>query len=205
MSTLDIYQRILSEWCERAFGRQIASSKKERGIRVLEEALELCQALDVDIGRVRSLCDVVYARPKSGYPAQEAAQVIVTAIIATATLGRNAGEELDNEVSRILGKDLAKFRARMQEKLDAGVGGDADLAVFSLTSVPDTSALALGKIVDAQDIATQTFTPDVPGEYGVTAAAYQEIGGGAAGTCCDCDDERGDGSGGGTGRTNCKG
>jgi hypothetical protein len=60
--------------------------------------------------------------------------------------------------------------------------GDADLAVFSLTSVPDTSALALGKIVDAQGVATQTITFDVPGEYGVTAAAYQEIGGGAAGT-----------------------
>ena len=60
--------------------------------------------------------------------------------------------------------------------------GDADLAVFSITSVPDTSALALGQIVDAQDVATQLFTGDVPGEYGVTAAAYMEIGGGAAGT-----------------------
>lgn len=129
MSTLNVYQRILSEWCERAFGQQIANSKKERGIRVLEEAIELCQSLGVDIDRVRTLCEVVYARPANGYPAQEAAQVIVTAIVATGTMGRNAAEELDNEVSRILGKDLAKFRARMQEKLDAGVGGEDALSV----------------------------------------------------------------------------
>ena len=60
--------------------------------------------------------------------------------------------------------------------------GDADLAVFSLTSVPDTSALALGKIVDAQGNASQTFVPDASGEYSVSASGFQEIGGGAAGT-----------------------
>ena len=60
--------------------------------------------------------------------------------------------------------------------------GDADLAVFSLTSVPDTSALDLGQIVDAQGVATQLFTGDVAGEYAVVANGYMEIGGGAAGT-----------------------
>lgn len=60
--------------------------------------------------------------------------------------------------------------------------GDADSAVFSLTAVPATSALSLGKIVDAQGDATQTFTPDVPGEYTVSSAARQEVGGGERGT-----------------------
>lgn len=54
--------------------------------------------------------------------------------------------------------------------------GDADLAVFSLTAVPPESALALGKIVDAQGKAVQTFTPDRAGAYSVTAHCYQEIG-----------------------------
>ena len=60
--------------------------------------------------------------------------------------------------------------------------GDADLAVYSLTSIPNTSALALGKIVDAQGARTDTFTPDVAGEYAVSAFVSQEVGGGATGT-----------------------
>ncbi len=60
--------------------------------------------------------------------------------------------------------------------------GDADLAVFSLTSVPDTSALPLGQIVDAQDVASQLFTGDVAGEYAIVANGYMEVGGGADGS-----------------------
>jgi hypothetical protein len=64
----------------------------------------------------------------------------------------------------------------------ASTTGDADLTVFSLTAVPPTSALALGKIVDAQGSAVQVFTPDVPGEYTVSAQKRQKVGGGAAGS-----------------------
>lgn len=50
-----------------------------------------------------------------------------------------------------------------------------DSHVFSLTSVPADSALAIGKIVDPQGNAVAVFTPDVPGEYGVTSYNYQEL------------------------------
>jgi len=59
--------------------------------------------------------------------------------------------------------------------------GDADRAVFSLASKPDTSALSLGKIADAQGNAAQTFVPDVPGEYAVLIYPSMEVGGGATG------------------------
>lgn len=124
---IDLYQRILSEWCERAFGKQIATSRTERAIRVLEEAIEFCQSAGVEDKRMYRLMEVVLTRPANVHPWQEAAQVLVATLVALDTWGFTAEEQLREETMRILNKDLSKFRARMQEKLDAGVGGDPTL------------------------------------------------------------------------------
>lgn len=47
---------------------------------------------------------------------------------------------------------------------------------FELTSVPSQSALALGRLNDLSGNAIDTFTPDAPGEYGITVYDYRETG-----------------------------
>lgn len=47
---------------------------------------------------------------------------------------------------------------------------------FELTSVPPQSALALGRLLDNAGAPIDTFTPDVPGEYGVLAYDIRETG-----------------------------
>jgi hypothetical protein len=51
--------------------------------------------------------------------------------------------------------------------------GDATATRFELTSVSDESALETGMLVDAAGAYIQTFTPDVPGEYGIRSYDVQ--------------------------------
>lgn len=64
----------IADWVFRALGADIASSTRERAKRVLEEAIELCQAEGVEPKEARDLVTYVYARPV-GRPSQEAAGV----------------------------------------------------------------------------------------------------------------------------------
>lgn len=52
-----------NHWVENTFGVDVANSKIERGLRLLEEAFELCQVLDVPPKQIKHLVDRVYNRP----------------------------------------------------------------------------------------------------------------------------------------------
>jgi len=112
-------QAIVAEWCLAAFGEGQASSLPQRGIRLLEEAVEAAQAAGCERGMAHMLVDFVFDRP-AGTISQELGGVGVTALALANAAGLSADAEEAREVVRVLAKPLAHFTARNQVKNDAG-------------------------------------------------------------------------------------
>lgn len=66
----DERQAIAGQWACRCFGEQVTADRKERALRVLEEAIELAQAEGIEVNQAANLVGYVYSRPP-GEPSQE--------------------------------------------------------------------------------------------------------------------------------------
>lgn len=118
-TTNDVRQSIANEWATAAFGIESAKSLRHRGLRMLEEAIELFQACGGDPQQAHELIDYVFARP-TGDVAQEVGGVRTTILVLAATAGISADEAEARELSRIISKPLEHFTKRDQEKSAAG-------------------------------------------------------------------------------------
>lgn len=115
-------QVVVASWVVRCFGRWAIVSREERALRLLEESLEFCQAIDLDQAKAHALVDYVYARPK-GDPSQELAGVGVTLAAAATSVGCNLEKAILAEVDRIHTPEvMAKCLAKQRAKTAAGVG-----------------------------------------------------------------------------------
>lgn len=114
-------QRKVQDWAFRCFGITASADPRHRGLRMLEEAIELYQAVDGDAGQAHALVDHVFARPK-GRPVQELGGLGVTLLALAAALGLDADVAEQDEVARLLALDPAHFRDRDAAKAAAGFG-----------------------------------------------------------------------------------
>jgi len=114
-------QRRVASWVRRCFGIGILMDRCERGLRVLEEAAELAQALGCPKDQIIRTIDHVYSRPV-GDPAQEVGGVATTLFAACSALEQDFEILAEREVSRIESKDLEHFRERNAAKAEAGIG-----------------------------------------------------------------------------------
>jgi|APLak6261669087_1056070.scaffolds.fasta_scaffold03447_2 NTP pyrophosphatase (non-canonical NTP hydrolase) len=117
----DSRQRAILDWANSTFGTATASNTEERIRRLIEEALELAQAVGLEKRAVQSLTDYVYSRPV-GNVKQEIGQVGVALLGLAEYLDMSAEQEELNETLRILAKDPAHFPARQNAKAAAGIG-----------------------------------------------------------------------------------
>jgi NTP pyrophosphatase (non-canonical NTP hydrolase) len=115
----DARQARVAEWCAAAFGIDQASSVEQRGLRLLEEAIEAYQAAGCNREQAHKLVDYVFARPP-GKLAQELGGVGITTLALANACGASADAEEARELERVLSKPLAHFAARNQVKNDAG-------------------------------------------------------------------------------------
>lgn len=96
--------------------------KKVRALRLLEETVELCQAVEVPRDQVARCISVVYAR-SPGRPEQELGGVLVCAHAFAAARAWDVDEILQREVHRCLSKSPDEFKKRNEEKLNLGLTG----------------------------------------------------------------------------------
>jgi NTP pyrophosphatase (non-canonical NTP hydrolase) len=115
----DARQKTVADWCAAAFGIDHASSLPQRGIRLVEEAIEAAQAAGCERAMVHKLVDYVFDRP-AGTIAQELGGVGVTALALAQAAGLSADKCEADEVARVLAKPLEHFTARNQVKNAAG-------------------------------------------------------------------------------------
>jgi NTP pyrophosphatase (non-canonical NTP hydrolase) len=122
--TRDERQGKLVSWAEQAFGREQSTSIPQRGLRLLEEAIEAFQASGGDEAMAHKLVTFVFARPP-GTVGQELGGVAVTVLLLAAAAGLSADEEECREMHRVLNKPVKEFTERNANKNAAGFLVDA--------------------------------------------------------------------------------
>lgn len=115
----DQVQEIVCAWGRTAFGEDHMNSQVERAMRLLEEAIELYQAVDAPAQKAHELVDLVFSRPK-GRPFQELGGVGVTWMAMAGALGYSADHALHLEIVRVLSKPTDHFTKRNEEKKALG-------------------------------------------------------------------------------------
>ena len=88
---MSIFSRLACAWAVRSFGRDHVINVPS-GLRIVEEAIELCQAVGVPQDKVDLCTDTVYKRPP-GDPLQEIGGILLTTNImcASGTMGVAGG------------------------------------------------------------------------------------------------------------------
>ncbi len=129
----DTFQHSVSEWMDKCFLPSLYSDMTERGDRLLEEVLELLQALGYDKARVPTLVEYVFSRPV-GDPAQEVGGVMVTLAGYCWVAGLDMHVHGHAELARISHPEvMAKIRAKQEAKnalhFDTPLPGNAGAAV----------------------------------------------------------------------------
>lgn len=102
------------------FGDKEVASVPQRGLRLLEEALELAQACGVSIDMVDKVKDHVYSRPV-GVITQEIGGVGVTLLVLASAMNVYADECEEAECIRLMEVPVEHFKARNKAKNDAGL------------------------------------------------------------------------------------
>jgi len=121
----DVRQKEVSEWCAAAFGAEHASSVPQRGLRMLEEAIEAYQSATLGLpaeemrDKAHALVDYVFGRV-SGNLAQECGGVGLTLLALCQAAGISAEAEELREIARVKSKPLEHFSKRNQQKNEAG-------------------------------------------------------------------------------------
>jgi NTP pyrophosphatase (non-canonical NTP hydrolase) len=110
--------RIAWNWGAACFGLEHMHDPKNRSIRLVEEAVELCQAVGVDAELIKTIVDDVYVKPP-GEPLQELGGCLVTASVMAYTLGMDPEEVLEKEVTRVVLMPKEHFTRRNQSKRTA--------------------------------------------------------------------------------------
>lgn len=113
---LSAYQNAVFDWAKECFNEEILNDPIERGKRMVEEALELGQAVGLDKNHCLALVDYVFSRPK-GDVGQEVAGVMVTTLVLSSVLGVSASYELGKEHNRIRQPEIMdKIRKKQVSK-----------------------------------------------------------------------------------------
>lgn len=116
----DVRQQAVMEWAKAAFGHHEATNIKQRATRLLEEALELFQAVECPKELAQKSVDVVYSRPP-GHIRQEIGGVSITLLVLCEAVGIKARHAEIIEWERICSIPIEEFTKRNKEKNDLGL------------------------------------------------------------------------------------
>ncbi len=126
MTDLDRLQARVRAWVICAFGLSVFRDRRERALRVAEEALEYLQAEGVPRIQAMDLIIRVYDRP-AGDPDQELAGIGVTLLAAAAARAVRLDHLITTELDRVERPEVVeRCRAKQNEKEAAGVGRRAE-------------------------------------------------------------------------------
>ena len=123
-TAMQVMQEIAVAWGVRCFGFDHMNDRKVRALRMVEEAIELCQAVGVHKNQVELCVDVVYSK-EPGDPLQELGGVVVTASVCAAEMGTDIDTVFLDELQRCLAKSPEHFAKRNENKLAMGLTGYA--------------------------------------------------------------------------------
>lgn len=110
-----VRQKLITKWAIDSFSEAEALSIEQRGLRLLEEAIELAQVCKVDQRMIHKLVDYVYNRP-IGHIQQEIGGVGLTLLVLAEAAATNADLCEVTEIQRVLIKPKEFFAERNRQK-----------------------------------------------------------------------------------------
>lgn len=128
VGTRDERQKCVADWCAAAFGAEHQASVPQRGLRMLEEAIETYQSINGSPEAAHKLIDYIYAK-EPGKLFQELGGLGITVLALAAAAGVSADAAETAELNRVLSKPPAWFHARNKAKNDAGFDAVAHPAI----------------------------------------------------------------------------
>lgn len=108
------FQKRVDPWMQACFGAEISADKLERGDRLIEEVLELLQAVGYPRERIAALTDYTWAKPP-GEPAQEVGGTMLTLAAFCLAHGFDMHENGETELARVWTK-VEQIRAKQAAK-----------------------------------------------------------------------------------------
>lgn len=112
-----LMQKLATDWAVRCFGREHVLNHAARGLRHIEEAVELGQALGCSKEDVIKVIDIVYSRPV-GSLSREVGGSILTLMVLCESHMLDLEICAQMELQRVLNKDPAEFAKRNDEKVN---------------------------------------------------------------------------------------
>lgn len=127
-----VLARIALDWATRCFGPEHVTNWGIRALRLVEEAIELCQALGVPKEKVLLCTETVYARPV-GDAQQELGGVLLTTHILCESMALDADDIFERELRRVLKKPVREMTKRNEDKLTLGLDARSKCVVTTHT------------------------------------------------------------------------
>lgn len=109
------------DWAIRCFGKEHVTNGAVRGLRHVEEAVELAQALGNTKDDVIKVISIVYDRP-IGEVYDEIGGSLLTLVVLCESHGIDPQEALEHELKRVLNKPIKHFADRNAEKVNPSHG-----------------------------------------------------------------------------------
>lgn len=117
-----MWQRRGAAWVRGTFGEAVLMDRRERAMRVLEEATELAQAAGVTPKEAAAVAARVWSRP-AGDADQEAAGTFFCVLMWCEAAGLDIDLAMMRELSRVEAPGMAEaIRAKHASKVAAGIG-----------------------------------------------------------------------------------
>jgi NTP pyrophosphatase (non-canonical NTP hydrolase) len=115
-------EKLSLAWAVSTFGETLARSKRERAVRLVEEAIELAQSSGVPKGAITDTLTQVYSKP-AGDLRQEVGGVIVTLASLCGLHGFKIDECFEQEFARCI-VNVEKIREKNKQKVARFAGNE---------------------------------------------------------------------------------
>lgn len=157
-------QERIRDWVTSTFGPGPIDDKRERALRLVEEALELAQAMGLEQGKALALVPYVYGR-EPGELRQELGGVMLTALAAAECLDLDAGNACELELARVESPEtVAKCRRKQEEKKCRGLAGDSEQKGKLHGPIGEATKAAADQLWQQAQIARRRVVEMVPSE-----------------------------------------
>lgn len=116
-------------WCRDVFGEASFNNRRERAMRVLEEAIELAQAEGVTTNDVLRTMAHVYSKPADA-PELEGAGVGIALLIWAAGTGNHLDLLIEENLTALRARDPIKMREKIAMKRSKGLIVEPELTPY---------------------------------------------------------------------------
>lgn len=157
-------QKRIRDWVTSTFGPGPIDDKRERALRLVEEALELAQSMGLEQGKALALVGYVYGC-EPGELRQELGGVMLTALAAAECLDLDAGNACELELARVESPEtVAKCRRKQEEKKHRGLAGDSEQKGKLHGPIGEATKAAADQLWQQAQIASRRVVEMVPSE-----------------------------------------